>query len=265
MIWVAEIGSNHGGSKALAYELIRQAKLSGATIAKFQLGWTPLAEKKYAQDWSAYTGTPSHPRADDSTVSARYIDDWAEDIAKWCADMDIEFMASIWSMEGLEVARSVGMKRYKIAHQMRDRELGRAILSDGKEVFISGECLRGDHKQIRGIYCQRDYPAYPNDKYNSVKGIGYHGIFHGVKDHMEGTTLVIDAQEFVRGGGFYGYSSHMHGIADALIAVTRGAHYIEKHFCLHNYAGFPKDAAFSLTPPEFKQMVDIGNEIARLR
>jgi sialic acid synthase SpsE len=40
---------------------------------------------------------------------------------------------------------------------------------------------------------------------------------------------------------------------------------VEKHLTLHNYARFPKDAAFSLTSPEFRQMVDIGNEIARLR
>ena len=39
MIFVAEIGMNHNGNFDLCYELIKQAKYSGADIAKFQLGW----------------------------------------------------------------------------------------------------------------------------------------------------------------------------------------------------------------------------------
>ena len=38
MIFVAEIGLNHEGNFDLALEIIRQAKKSGADIAKFQLG-----------------------------------------------------------------------------------------------------------------------------------------------------------------------------------------------------------------------------------
>ena len=211
MIWVAEIGSCHQGSKSLAYELIRKAKWAGATIAKFQLGWDKETQLKYAGSYD----------------ERRYIDDWAEDLAKWCANMDIEFMASIWSLEGLEVARSVGMKRYKIAHQMNDKDLIDAIRSDGKEVFWSG-----GHRGNWQITTQDEYPSYP-------------------------PVEIPD--------GIVGYSSHLHGIADALIAVSRGAEYIEKHICMSKYAGFPKDASFALVPEEFRQMVDVGNEIARLR
>lgn len=249
MIWVAEIGSMHRGNKSLAYELIRQAKWAGATTAKFQLGWTAEAQSRYCDGYD----------------SRRYIDDWADDIAKWCADMDIEFMASIWSMEGLETARKVGMKRYKIAHQMRDIELGRAIISDGRETFISGECLKKDHKTIRGIVTEREYPTYPNGKYTGrANAYGYGGWYHTVKSHAEGGALICDAQEFVKGGGYYGYSSHMHGIADALIAVARGAQYIEKHLTLDKTLDWPRDASFALLPGEFKQMVEIGEEISRL-
>src|SRR3990167_10623479 len=126
MIWVAEIGSMHQGNPSLAYELIRKAKWAGATIAKLQLGWDRETQLKYAGDYD----------------ERRYIDPWAKDLAKWCADMDIEFMASIWSTAGLEVARSVGMKRYKIAHQINDEELIRAIFSDNKEIFWSSDAWR---------------------------------------------------------------------------------------------------------------------------
>ena len=39
MIFIAEIGMNYNGNFNLCYEMIKQAKLSGANIAKFQLGW----------------------------------------------------------------------------------------------------------------------------------------------------------------------------------------------------------------------------------
>ena len=39
MIFVAELGLNHDGNFDLAYEMIRQAKISGANIVKFQFGW----------------------------------------------------------------------------------------------------------------------------------------------------------------------------------------------------------------------------------
>ena len=37
--FIAEIGMNHNGNFDLCFELIKQAKLSGANIVKFQLGW----------------------------------------------------------------------------------------------------------------------------------------------------------------------------------------------------------------------------------
>ena len=37
--FIAECGLNHNGNHDLMYELVRQASLCGADIAKFQLGW----------------------------------------------------------------------------------------------------------------------------------------------------------------------------------------------------------------------------------
>ena len=223
MIWVAEIGSMHQGNKSLAYELIRKAKWAGATIAKFQLGWDKEAQFKYAGDYD----------------ERRFIDPWAEDLAKWCADMDIEFMASIWSTEGLEVARSVGMKRYKIAHQLRGYDLIDAIYDEAEFIYHSisnevGFYPVGSWSNRILVYTEDNYPTYENHYRN------------------------FDFKH-------KGYSSHMHGIADALIAVTRGAEYIEKHLTLDKTLSWPRDASFALDPTEFRQMVDIGSEIARIR
>ena len=37
--FIAEIGMNHNGNFDLCFEMIKQAKLSGADIVKFQLVW----------------------------------------------------------------------------------------------------------------------------------------------------------------------------------------------------------------------------------
>ena len=52
MIFIAEIGMNHNGNFSLAYELIKRAKLAGADIAKFQLGWRDKL-KALRSVWSA--------------------------------------------------------------------------------------------------------------------------------------------------------------------------------------------------------------------
>lgn len=223
----AEIGSSHQGDLSLAYELIRKSAWAGADLVKFQLGWTPEAEKKYAPN------SPAIIRRDMSG-SARYIDDWAEQLNEWCEKFSVEFFASIWSFEGLEVARKVGMKRYKIAHQMRDYKLIGEVMNDNKEIFLSG--ILAD-EEFKLIYTTKDYPTFPDS-----------------------TRIPLDFR-----GSFYGYSSHMHGIGDALIAVARGAQYIEKHITLDKTMPFPRDNSFALLPEEFRTMVDVGNEMVALR
>lgn len=211
VLWVAELGSMHKGDKSLAFELIRQAKEAGASIAKFQFGWNP----------------------DDKL---RYVDGWAHDLKAWCDYFNVELMASIWSMDGLRTAQAVGMERYKIAHQkVDDTELLKAVLSDGKETFVSGMVGGGEFSKTRGIYCPPSYPTYPQD----LK------LPRNFNEH-------------------YGYSDHSHGIEACLLAVARGAQYIEKHFCLDKTDLSVRDTPFCATPGEFAELVRIGNGMWRL-
>ena len=216
VVYVAELGSMHKRDKSLAYEMMRQAKLSGATIAKFQFG---------------------HPKDDE----IRYVDDWAEDIAQWSDDIGIEWMASIFSLDGLSAARSVGMQKYKVAHQVsldpNQKELLDDIIAMDKPTYISGKLFtswfRGERDDIYSIYVEAN--KYPN----------YH-------PHMP-----------VKFNEWYGYSSHAFGIGDKLLAVSRGAKYVEAHFCLSKPDLWVRDTTFALTPDEFSDMVKYGNEIAR--
>ena len=214
MIWVAEIGSNHKGVLAIAHEMIRQSALAGADIAKFQFR------------------DPHDP------IRGLAINN-ASQLADWCDHYGIELMASIFSFEALELAKSIGMNRYKIAYQMKDSGVADAVIREGKETFASGMENGCVNQNVRGIACVSCYPTYPRDVW--------------IPDDFSD-----------RPGEYYGYSSHVHGIADALIAISRGAKYIEKHVTLDKTECSIKDNAFALSFDEFRAMASIGTEMARL-
>jgi len=209
MIFVAEIGSNHKGELAIACEMIRQAALAGADIAKFQF----------------------RDRRD--PIRGLAIRNPSQ-LASWCEHYGIEFMASIFSFEALRVARKLGMPRLKIAHGVAksNRTLCDIIADGPEEVFVS----HGDYSfsNWHRLFVVPRYPTYPDE-------------------------LVIP-ETF--GDKWFGYSSHVHGYADALIAVARGARYIEKHVTLDKTECSIKDNHFALSFDEFAQMVSVGREMA---
>jgi sialic acid synthase SpsE len=223
MIYCAEIGSNHKGSKSLAFAMIREAAMAGADLIKFQLG---------------------HPRTRRDGISV-YEDKirpapmgWAPELKQWCDYFGKEFFASIFSMEGLEVARSVGMERYKIAYKtwLDDPELCKEILLDNKPTYISGLSPTAKIDNAHSLFVIPEYPTYPEQFWIPERFSERH----------------------------YGYSSHIHGIEDALIAIVQGARYVEKHVTFDRTEESIKDNSFAITFDEFRQMVDIGKGIARL-
>ena len=62
----------------------------------------------------------------------------------------------------------------------------------------------------------------------------------------------------------FGYSDHTLGIETCLIAISRGALLIEKHFTLDKSDTTIRDHVLSATPDEFKNMTILGKEINKL-
>ena len=214
MIFCAELGSNHKGKESLAYEMIRKFSEAGATICKFQLGHN--------------AGDP-----------IRYVDHIAPKLKEWCDYFDVEFMASIWTEEALDLSRKLGMKRYKVAHQLaldpEQKELVDKIVSDGKEVFMSGNIV--PQENVRAIYVSPKYPTYLND---------------------------LDMPQKFTDGYWYGYSDHTHGIAAPLLAIARGARFVEVHCTLDKTEESIRDNHFACSPAEFEQLVKLGTQIAKI-
>lgn len=225
MEWIAEVGSCHKGIPALAYRMVREFAEAGATVIKFQAG---------------------HDPAD----PVRYADEWLADAKEWCDDYGVEFLASCWSREGLELCRSLGMKRRKIAHQQVDWDNNifmNTITADIQyPTLISADPFNTEQRKVRTellllrytnikwLSVNTSYPTYPKD-------------FHTEK------TLTF--------GSFDGYSNHTPGIAVPLMAITHGAKIIECHVTLDPTEESIKDNHFALRPEEFHNMVQIGNQI----
>ena len=112
MIFIAEIGLNYNSNVGLLHELIRQAKLAGADIAKFQLGW----------------------RAKKNDIN--YIDDKIiKLIIKISKYYEIEPMFSIITDEALEMIKKYNFRRYKIASRtlVENFSLAKKIIAEKKK------------------------------------------------------------------------------------------------------------------------------------
>lgn len=168
------------------------------------------------------------------------------EIVRICGFYNIEPMVSIFTDEAYQLARSVEFKRYKIASRTVKEapKLVESILDEGKETFVSlgfwnqpGLPFDG-RSNVRYLWCKSMYPAKP----------------------WELTELPKDFTS----SPYRGYSDHAVGIEAALLAISRGARVVEKHFTLDKSDVTIRDHALSATPSEFAQMVKLGRNMAQL-
>lgn len=224
MIVIAEIGINHNGSIDLAHELIRQAGIAGADIAKFQ----------FYDPYKIFGPEGSHPDAASlaQALPIQFDLDQARQLKAWCDQEGIEFMASVFDLERFGWMESLGVLRHKIASRsVANRPLCEAILGTGKETFVSlgfweGAQLPYAASNARYLYCVPKYPC----PYEALS------LPRAFADSM-----------------YQGFSDHTIGIEAALVAAGRGARVIEKHFTLNK--GLPgPDHVCSATPEELAEL-----------
>lgn len=215
MKFIAEIGLNHNGNIDLIHELIRQSSICGANFAKFQLGWK---------------GKPGE---------LNYIDKTSfESILKSCEFNDIEFLSSIFYRENFEfIKKYKSIKKFKIASRtiVDDIELVKDILDYSDHLFIS-----------LGMWKKKDLPFKPNPK---ITYFWCKSLY---------PTLPSDLLDFPKtfvNSDVTGYSDHSIGIDVPILAASRGANFIEKHFTLDKSDNTIRDHALSATPAEFQEMV----------
>ena len=175
MTFIAEIGLNHNGNFGLFYELIKQASLSGANIAKFQLGWRAAPDE-----------------INNLTVTE------ITHILRCCDYHEITPMFSIFTVEAFELIQQFNIGCYKIASRTLkdDPALVERILDQGKRTFVSLGMWTEKQKpfehydNVEYLWCKSEYPAYPWHLKDFPKNFKLDG-FHGYSDHTVGIEVAL--------------------------------------------------------------------------
>lgn len=243
---IAEMSANHAGSKKNAIEIIHAAKEAGADCIKIQTytadTLTIDCDNKYFRiENGLWSGENLY-----SLYQKAYTPwEWQADLKAEADTLGIDFLSTPFDKSSVDFLEEIGIEFYKIASfEMVDIPLLEYVASKGKPIIISTgmatlaeieEAVHAVHRQknhkIALLRCASAYPA--------------------ITDEMNLKTMQNMADVF---GVPVGLSDHSMGSVGAVTAVALGAKIIEKHFCLERSLENP-DAAFSMNPQEFKQMV----------
>ncbi len=248
---IAEMSGNHAGSIERAKEIIREAKRCGADCIKIQT-YTPdtLTIDCHNKYFQVENGTWEGENLYSLYGKAYTPWEWQRELKEEADRVGIDFLSTPFDKTSVDFLEDMGLEFYKIASfEMIDLPLLRYVASKGKPIIMSTgmstleeikeavEAITScGNQQIALLKCSSSYPAVP--------------------EQMNLRTIVDMKEKFQLPVGL---SDHSMGHMSVTTAVTLGACIIEKHFCLGREIENP-DASFSMTPAEFKDMVDSVRE-----
>ena len=245
---IAEIGINHGGSLAVAKEMVRLAAASGCECVKHQ---THILEDEMTDE--AKQIFP--PNADVSIweVMARCAlskDDEIE-LKRYTESLGMIYLSTPFSRAAAEFLDEIGVVGFKIGSGEADNlPLIRHIARKGKPVILSTgmqtidtirasvEILQASGVPFALLECTNLYPSPP--EIVSLRGVTeLQKAFPGVP---------------------VGFSDHSIGPEMALASVALGACILERHYTDTRYRIGP-DIINSMDPAELRHLVDRSKEI----
>ncbi len=251
---IAEMSANHAGSIERAKEIIRVAKESGADCVKIQTYTPDTLTIDCDNEYFAITeGTWKGENLYGLYGKAYTPLEWQEELYAEAKRIGIDFFSTPFDNATADFLEDMGMEFYKIASfEMIDLDFLRHVAAKQKPMIVSTgmSTLEEMKEAVNAIYetgnhqlallkCSSAYPAVSDEM--NLKTI----------QHMK---EVFDIP--------IGLSDHSMGSLGAVTAVALGACIIEKHFCLGREIENP-DASFSMTPEEFKQMVEDVRAVER--
>lgn len=248
---VAEIGCNHNGDVELAKQMMLKAHECGASAVKFQLFNSEKlvsVNAKKAEYQTKNTGT------DESQIEMLKKlelskEEYAE-IYAFAREIGIEIFATAFEEESADFLHSIGQNVWKIPsgeitnlpllEKIRDFKCPNKeiILSTGMstldEICVAATCLeQSADTKLTLLHCNTDYPTVDTD--------------------MNLLAMKKLQEEFPKWE--IGLSDHSLGTLSAIMAVSLGATFIEKHFTLDKSMPGPDHVA-SITPDELTMLCE---------
>ncbi len=244
---VAELSANHLQDLELARRTIRAMAEAGADAVKLQT-YTPdtitidcRREEFLIRQETLWDGKTFYELYEKAYTPW----EWHAELKSLAEDLGLVFFSTPFDRTAVDFLEELGVPCYKIASfEITDIPLIEYVASKGKPVIISTgiatladieeavkACRRVGNDQLALLKCVSAYPT-PLEEVNL-------------------RTIPNLAETF---GVIVGLSDHTLSSSVAVAAVALGARIVEKHFILDRSLGGP-DAAFSLEPEEFRQMV----------
>ena len=263
---IAEIGVNHNGKLYLAKKLIKLAKKSGADAVKFQnFTAEKLVTKKAKKAHYQLKNTNKLETQYKMLKKLEQKEKYFFVLKKYAKKNKIDFISSAFDHDSVDflikklnldiikipsgevsnyltlnklnfykykILLSSGMCRYKDIVIALNTIAKKKIyeLKKGKVLIRNKKIYKKLRKNIYLLHCVTDYPV--KDNYANLNCID---------------NLIKDFKLIT------GYSDHTTGILASIIAASKGAKIIEKHFTLNKNMKGPDHLA-SLTPKEFFEM-----------
>lgn len=249
---IAEIGINFNGSLENCLKMIDVSVNAGCHAAKFQFftanGMYPMSAGKL--DWKDADKEYSYDIYE-AVKTFELPPEWLDTIIPYCESKNIDFMASVFDIDGLKYLVKKGMKKIKLSsYTITHIPLIEAAAKTGLSIMMSTggatlseteeavRCVQKYHNDITLLHCSIKYPT-SLDEVNM-------GVLNTLKSAFPEVKM--------------GYSDHTFEVSDAPVqAVYMGATVIEKHITLDKKMNGP-DHFFALEPDELSKMVsDVNN------
>jgi pseudaminic acid synthase len=251
---IAELSANHNGSLQIALDTIKAAKEAGANAIKLQT---------YTPDWMTIKVDKDEFRANHLWKDSYLYDlyqkamtplKWHKELFSYARSLDLEVFSSPFSKEAVDFLEEFNPAAYKIASfEITDYELVRYTASKQKPIIIStGIATKEEIKDVINI-CKEE----GNDKIIILKCTSSYPA------PLEDANLLTIPDIKKTFGVEVGFSDHTLGFLAPVVAVSLGAKAVEKHFILDKSLN-SADKDFSMTPDEFKKMVDTIRDTQKL-
>lgn len=245
--FIAEMSANHENDLDRAFFIVDAASRAGADCLKVQTYTADTITLDCDKDdFIIKGGLWDGRRLYDLYDEASFPWEWHAPVKERCEELGMDFLSTPFDETAVDMLFDLGVSAFKIASfEIVDLPLIKHAASRGLPMIIStgmaseeeiaeavDTCKSVGNSNIILLRCQSDYPADPAT--------------------MNLATIPAMHDRF---GVPVGFSDHSLGHEADVIAAALGAVVIEKHFCMSRESA-SADAAFSMTPDEYRQMVD---------
>jgi len=249
---IAEIGINHEGKLSNIKKLIYSAKKAGADAVKFQLFKAETLSKKNSNIKKFFYSKNKKETLFQMWKRLEIDKKKLNQINKLCKILKIDLIFSIFDTESQKKLSKIDYKYIKIASSdINDFPLLK-ILKTKKKKFIISTGMANENeilkiinyikkKNLYLLHCVSLYPC-PKEKININRMISLSKKF----------KLQV------------GFSDHSIGVDACLLALSKGANIIEKHFTLNKKSDGP-DHALSADENDLKIICDFAKNVKHLK